>query len=98
MCPRLPERVRRLFTIEERRPIAGLPSGLAKAVTPITAFSLRRAIVAGSSRLTLAALICCFKASGNASESTLRPTDSAVFGETPGPTPPFFSPAMALCS
>ena len=23
---------------------------------------------------------------------------SAVFGETPGPTPPFFSPAMALCN
>src|SRR6266508_3896387 len=73
--------------------------GLAKAVTPTTAFSFSSAIVvAGSSRLTLPALICVFKASGSASASTLRPTDSAVFGETPGPTPPFFSPAMALCS
>ena len=26
----------------------------------------------------------------------LEPTANAVFGETPGPTPPFFSPAMAL--
>ena len=76
-----------------------LPSGLAKAVTPTTAFSLSSAIVvAGSSRLTLPAAICFFKAAGSASASTLRPTDSAVFGETPGPTPPFFSPAMALCS
>ena len=40
-----------------------LPSGLAKAVTPTTAFSLSSAmVVAGSSRLTLPALICFFKA------------------------------------
>ena len=39
-----------------------------------------------------------FSAAGNASESTFNPTESAVFGETPGPTPPFFSPAMALCN
>src|SRR3989454_1536833 len=32
------------------------------------------------------------------STSTLRPTDSAVFGLTPPPTPPCFSPAMALWS
>lgn len=37
-------------------------------------------------------------AAGSVSASTLRSTDSAVFGETPGPTPPFFSPAMALWS
>src|SRR5262249_59812808 len=55
-------------------------------------------VVTGSSRLTLPALICCFRAVGSASASTLRPTDSAVLGETPDPTPPFFSPAMALCS
>jgi hypothetical protein len=35
---------------------------------------------------------------GDTSASTLRPTDSAVFGETPGPMPPFFSPMIALCS
>ncbi len=44
------------------------------------------------------ALSCFFSASGSASASTLRPTDSAVFGETPEPTPPFFSPAMAFCN
>ena len=76
-----------------------LPSGLAKAVTPTTAFSLSSAmVVAGSSRSTLPAASCFFNASGSASASTLRPTESAVLGETPGPTPPFFSPAMALCS
>jgi len=48
--------------------------------------------------IDLPAAICFFKVSGSASASTLSPTDSAVFGDTPGPTPPFFSPAMALCS
>src|SRR5262249_15760273 len=76
-----------------------LPSGFVKAVTPTTAFNLRRArVVAGSSRLTFPAASCFFKLSGSASASTLRPTDNAVFGETPGPRPPFFSPAMALCN
>jgi hypothetical protein len=75
-----------------------LPLGLAKAVTPTTAFAFSSAIVvAGSSRLTLPALICAFNASGSASASTLRPTASAALGETPGPTPPFLAPAMALC-
>ena len=42
-----------------------LPSGLANAVTPTTAFSLSSAIVvAGSSRLTLPALICCLQRLG----------------------------------
>src|SRR4029077_12991657 len=68
-------------------------------VTPTTAFNLSRArVVAGSSRSTLPALICATSAAGKASVSTLRPTDSAVFGLTPPPTPPFFSPAMALCN
>jgi hypothetical protein len=70
-----------------------------KAVMPTTAFSLRRAIVAaGSSRFTLPAASCLFKALGSASASTLRPTASAALGETPEPTPPFFSPAIALCN
>ena len=76
-----------------------LPSGFVKAVTPTTALSFRRAIVvAGSSRSTLPALIWFFNAFGSISASTFNPTDSAVLGETPGPTPPFFSPAIALCS
>jgi hypothetical protein len=28
----------------------------------------------------------------------LRPTDNAVFGETPGPTPPFFAPGRQMWS
>jgi hypothetical protein len=69
---------------------------LAKALTPTTAFNLRSAmVVAGSSRLSLPALSCVFKESGSTSASTLRPTDEAVFGETPGPTPPFFSSEAA---
>src|SRR5689334_6660527 len=76
-----------------------LPSRSAKAVTPTTALSFRSAIVvAGSSRSTLPALICFFNAFGSTSASTFSPTDSAVLGETPGPTPPFLSPAIALCS
>src|SRR5262249_11290190 len=76
-----------------------LPSGFVKAVTPTTALNFRRPrVFGGSSRLTFPAASCFFKASGSTSASTLRPTDSAVFGETPGPTPPFFSPAMALCN
>ena len=42
-----------------------LPSGLAKAVTPTTAFSLSSArVVAGSSRSTLPAVSCFFNAVG----------------------------------
>jgi hypothetical protein len=76
-----------------------LPSLPVMAVTPTTAFSFSSAIVvAGSSRLTLPALSLFFKASGSASASTLRPTDKAVLGDTPGPTPPLFAPAIALWS
>ena len=35
---------------------------------------------------------------GSASASTFSPTASAVFGLTPGPTPPFLAPAIAWCS
>src|SRR5262249_3820122 len=76
-----------------------LPLASKKPVTPTTEFNLRSAsVVAGSSRLTLPSLICCLRASGNASTSTSSPTASAVFGLTPLPTPPCFSPAMAVCS
>src|SRR5262245_58428820 len=76
-----------------------LPFGFVKAVTPTTALSLRSAIVvAGSSRSTLPDLIWLFSALGSTSASTFKPTESAVLGETPGPTPPFLSPAIALCS
>src|SRR5713226_7646618 len=76
-----------------------LPALSNRPVTPTTALSLSRAsVVAGSSRFTLPALICFLSPSGKASASTLRPTESAVFGLTPPPTPPFFSPAMAWCS
>ena len=68
-------------------------------VTPTTAFSFSSAsVVAGSSRSTLPALIAAAIVCGSASTSTLRPTASAVFGLTPGPTPPFFAPAIAWCS
>src|ERR1700674_2363812 len=70
-----------------------------KPVTPTTALSFSSAsVVAGSSKLTLPSLSCCFRDSGKASASTLRPTDKAVLGLTPGPTPPFFAPAIALWS
>src|SRR6266705_1652155 len=76
-----------------------LPRASKKPVTPTTAFSLSSAkVVAGSSRSTFPALSCAFSAWGRASTSTLRPTASAVFGLTPPPTPPRFSPAMALWS
>ena len=70
--------------LQRRRP------GSKKPVTPTTAFSLSSAsVVAGSSRSTLPALIAAAIFGGSASASTLRPTASAVFGLTPGPTPPF---------
>src|SRR2546426_4919098 len=73
-----------------------LPRASKKPVTPTTAFSLRSAkVVAGSSRSTLPALSWSCSACGRASTSTLRPTDSAVFGLTPPPTPPCFSPARS---
>jgi hypothetical protein len=55
-------------------------------------------VLAGSFKSGLPALSCCFIESGKESESTLSPADSAALGPTPAPTPPFFSPASALCS
>ena len=75
------------------------PSGLRNAVTPTTAFARRRATVdAGSSMSTFPALIAATRSAGRASASTLRPRLSAIFGLTPGPTPPSFWPTMASCS
>ena len=68
-------------------------------LTPTTAFSFSSAsVVAGSSRSTVPALMPAATSAGRASTSTFRPTDSAVFGLTPGPTPPFALPAIAWCS
>ena len=68
-------------------------------VTPTTAFSFSSAsVVFGSSRSTVPALMPAATSAGTASASTFRPTDSAVFGLTPGPTPPFALPAIAWCS
>src|ERR1700682_1953399 len=76
-----------------------LPLSSKKPVTPSMELSLSKAsVLAGSSKLTLPSLSCCFRDSGKASASTLRPTDKAVLGLTPGPTPPFFAPAIALWS
>ena len=47
---------------------------------------------AGSSRSTFPALRASTRAAGSAARSTLRPAARACFGETPAPTPPFFSP------
>src|SRR3954466_5950439 len=65
-------------------------------LTPTTEFSLSSArVTAGSSRFTLPALMAERTALGSLVTSTLRPTPSAVFGLTPGPTPPLALPARA---
>lgn len=46
----------------------------------------------------LPALICATNAAGSAAASTFKPSARAVFGLTPSPTPPNFSPAIASCS
>src|SRR4051794_32239558 len=68
-------------------------------LTPTTALSLSRAsVVFGELRSTLPALIALTTDFGSALASTLRPSFSAVAGLTPGPTPPFALPAIALSS
>src|SRR3954468_9098585 len=80
--------------IEVNRPLL-----LRWGLTPTTALSLTSArVVAGESRSTLPAFSALSTESGRAFASTLRPTDSAVFGLTPGPTPPRRRPAIALSS
>src|SRR2546423_638003 len=67
--------------------------------TPTTALSLSSAsVVAGELRLTLPALMALTTDLGSAVESTFRPTERAVFGETPGPTPPWAEPSSAFSS
>src|SRR3954466_1850497 len=93
-----------LFTVEWHtahvRPIeVNRPVLLRWGLTPTTALSLTSAtVVAGELRLTLPAFSALSTESGRAFASTLRPTDSAVFGLTPGPTPPRRRPAIALSS
>jgi hypothetical protein len=70
-----------------------------KPLTPTTALSRSKAsVTAGSFRSTLPALILFCRSRGKAAASTFRPTARAVLGLTPGPTPPFCAPAIALWS
>src|SRR3954454_9795806 len=76
-----------------------LPASSKIPLTPTTALSLSRAsVLAGSSRSTCPSLRSSRTLWGRASTSTLSPTASAVLGETPGPTPPWAAPSMALSS
>src|SRR4051812_44494444 len=60
-----------------------------KPVRPTTAFNFSKArVVAGSSRLTRPDFNRFARSGGTASASTFSPTERAVFGLTPGPTPP----------
>src|SRR5262245_3710717 len=75
-----------------------LPSRFVKTRTPTTALSLSSAsVVAGSSSLARPDRIAPTTDPGSARASTLSPSSSAAFGLRPGPTPPFFAPAMASC-
>src|SRR3954453_15079068 len=68
-------------------------------LTPTTALSLMSArVVAGESRFTLPAFSALSTDPGSALASTFRPSDRAVFGLTPGPTPPCERPSIALSS
>jgi hypothetical protein len=70
-----------------------------KPVTPTTTLAFSRArVLAGSPRSTFRALRASARAAGSAETSTFRPRARACFGESPGPTPPFFSPAIARWS
>src|SRR5215469_9453098 len=67
-----------------------------KPLTPITESSLRSfSVTAGSFRLTCPFLMACCSDLGSLFTSTFRPSESAAFGLRPGPTPPFFAPAIA---
>ena len=70
-----------------------LPSEAKNPFTPTTELSFSRAsVTAGSSRSTFPAASASRTAAGSALTSTLSPTESAVFGLTPGPTPPLGCP------
>ena len=70
-----------------------------KPVTPTTALQLqqrergRRIVEIDRPRRS-----CLHEPAGSASTSTLSPSSSALFGLTPGPTPPIASPWIASCS
>src|SRR3954452_10618227 len=75
------------------------PLWLKCGLTPTTALSLISAsVVAGEFRSTLPAFRALSTDFGSALASTLSPTERAVFGLTPGPTPPWLLPAIALSS
>ncbi len=75
------------------------PSRSKKPFRPTTEFSWSSArVVFGLVRSTLPALSASRTDSGSFFTSTLRPTASAVAGETPSPTPPSLEPSIALCS
>ena len=65
--------------------------------TPTTALSWRSvSVTAGSSKLTFPALIAAATSAGITSISTFNPAARAALGDSPAPTPPFFSPRIAL--
>src|SRR6185312_4815354 len=89
-----------LFTVEWQtahvRPMELIEPLFVKwPLTPTTALRLMSArVVAGELRSTLPALSALSTDFGSASESTFRPSESAVFGLMPPPTPPCAEPSI----
>ena len=69
------------------------------ALTPTTASARSNSsVVSGLSRLTAPSLRTSTSSFGTAPTSAFNPSCNACLGVSPGPTPPFFSPSIALCS
>src|SRR5688572_14969999 len=76
-----------------------LLSSSSTALTPTTAPARNSSsVVSGLSRLTPPSLSTSTSSFGTAPTSAFRPSCNACLGVSPGPTPPFFSPTIALCS
>src|SRR5918995_1427177 len=76
-----------------------LLSSSSTAFTPTTAPARNSSsVVSGLSRLTPPSLSTSTSSFGTAPTSAFRPSCNACLGVSPGPTPPFFSPTIALCS
>ena len=76
-----------------------LLSSSSTAFTPTTASARSNSrVVSGLSRLTPPSLSTSTSSFGTAPTSAFRPSCNACRGVSPGPTPPFFSPRIALCS
>src|SRR5688572_23547348 len=76
-----------------------LLSSSSTALTPTTAPARNNSsVVSGLSRLTPPSLSTSTSSFGTAPTSAFRPSCNACRGVSPGPTPPFFSPTIALCS